>query len=206
MAEKILDIKVVGIVGSLRDGSYTRKAVELALDGAAQTGVRTSLIDLNDYDLIFVRRKYRDDDAPENVLALRHAVREAQGIILGTPEYHGSFSGVLKNALDLMGFEEFAGKIVGLIGVAGGTLGAVNALNGLQMVGRSMHAWIYPRMVSIPQAWSRFDNEGRLTDFKIADRLEDLGREVARFAALHTAEKHAEFLQAWEAAQPNPGG
>ncbi len=41
-------------------------------------------------------------------------VAGAQGIILGTPEYHGSFSGVLKNALDLMGFDEFEGKMIGL--------------------------------------------------------------------------------------------
>ena len=201
-----MNIKVVGIVGSLRPGSHTRKAVQLALDGATQTRATTELIDLAAYDLIFADRKYRDDDAPPNVLALRQAVRGAQGIILGTPEYHGSFSGVIKNALDLMGFEEFGGKILGLVGVAGGTLGAVNALTGLQMVGRSLHAWIYPRMVSIPQAWSHFDREGRLTDPRIADRLEDLGRQVAKFAALHTSEKHADFIKAWEAAQPNPGG
>jgi len=54
---------------------------------------------------------------------LREEVKQAHGIILGTPEYLGSYSGVLKNALDLMGFEEFEGKMLGLLGVSGGAMG-----------------------------------------------------------------------------------
>ena len=56
---------------------------------------------------------------PPGVGKLREEVRAAEGIILGTPEYHGGFSGVLKNALDLMGFDEFEGKMMGLVGVSG---------------------------------------------------------------------------------------
>ena len=194
------------MVGSLRPGSFTRRTVELALEGAAESGAATELVDLNDYDLIFANGKIADGDAPADVLRLRGVMREAHGFILGTPEYHGSFSGVLKNALDLMGFQEFSGKIVGLVGVSGGQLGAVNALTSLGMVGRALHAWIYPRMVSIPQAWKYFDRDGQLKDPDLVERLHAIGGEVVRFAVLHTVEKHAEFLQAWEEAQPNPGG
>ena len=62
--------------------------------------------------------------------------------ILATPEYHGGSSGVLKNALDLMGFDEFEGKMVGLVGVSGGRMGAVDALNTLRNIGRALHAWV----------------------------------------------------------------
>ncbi len=55
--------------------------------------------------------------------------RAAEGIILGTPEYHGGFSGVLKNALDLMGFDEFEVKMMGLVGVEGGGMGVLDALS-----------------------------------------------------------------------------
>lgn len=58
-------------------------------------------------------------------------MRQSAGIILGTPEYHGSFSGVLKNAIDLTGFKELEARIVGLAGVSGGRPGAVNALKEL---------------------------------------------------------------------------
>ena len=72
--------------------------------------------------------------------------------------------GVLKNAIDLMGFNEFQGKVVGLIGVAGGSTGAINGLNGLRTVGRALRAWVIPNQVSIPQAWEAFDKAGQLKD------------------------------------------
>lgn len=206
MLNTLPKIKIAGLAGSLRPGSFTRRTVELALEGAAASGATTELVDLNDYDLIFANGKIPDGEAPPDVLRLREVMRESQGFILGTPEYHGSFSGVLKNALDLMGFQEFSGKIVGLVGVSGGQLGAVNALTSLGQVGRALHAWIYPRMVSIPQAWKYFDRDGQLNDPDLVERLHAIGSEVVRFAVLHTVEKHAEFLKAWEEAQPNPGG
>src|SRR5206468_3630574 len=112
MSEKEPTIHVVGISGSLRAGSYTRRAVECALQGAADSGAQTQLIDLNEYQLIF--RAGKDETGyPDDVFRLRQHVKEAEGVVLGTPEYHGSFSGVLKNALDLMGFDEFEGKMIG---------------------------------------------------------------------------------------------
>ena len=132
------NIRVVGISGSLRDGSYTRQAVQVALRGAAELGAATRLLDLRDYALMFSTGRVDEETCPPDVLRLRRDLRAAQGIILGTPEYHASFSGVLKNALDLMGFEEFEGKMLGLVGVSGGRLGAINALNSLRMVGRAL--------------------------------------------------------------------
>ena len=198
-------IRVVGINGSLRDGSYTRLAVNLALQGAEEVGVQTQLIDLREYDLIFCSGKV-GDDAPPGVLRLRHEVSAAHGIFLGTPEYHGSFSGVLKKALDLMGFREFEGKIVGLVGVSGGKMGAVHALDGLRTVGRALHAWVTPEQVSIPQAWRLFDEVGSLKDAALEERVKEVGRQVARFAFLHHSHQTREFLDAWETAPENPGG
>ena len=199
-------VRVVGINGSLREGSYTRLALKLALQGAQEVGARTQLLELRDYELVFCNGKLGDDEAPPDVLRLRQAVRDAQGIILGTPEYHGSFSGVLKNALDLMGFEEFEGKMVGLVGVSGGKMGAINALNSLRMVGRALHAWVVPEQISIPQAWRTFDAAGNLKDPGLEGRLKDVGRQVARFAFLHNSEQVRDFLSMWESAPENPGG
>jgi NAD(P)H-dependent FMN reductase len=199
-------IRVVGINGSLRDGSYTRLAIDLALQGAEEVGAQTQLIDLREYDLVFCDGKVGDDDAPPDVLRLRQEVRQAHGIILGTPEYHGSFSGVLKNALDLMGFDEFEGKMMGLVGTSGGKMGAINALNSLRMVGRALHAWVVPEQISIPEAWRMFDATGNLKDPAMEDRLKEMGRQVARFAFLHSSEQAREFLHLWEIAPANPGG
>ena len=199
-------IHVVGISGSLRPGSYTRMAVELALRGAGESGVEATLIDLRDYDLPFSAGKEKLDSRYPDLARLRAQVRAAQGIILGSPEYHGSFSGVLKNALDLMGFEEFEGKMLGLVAVAGGKMGAVHTLNGLRLVGRSLHAWVVPEQVSISEVWKAFDAHGNLTDRHLDAALRRIGSQVARFANLHDSEHALEFLRLWESAPENPGG
>jgi len=65
-----------------------------------------------------------------DVERLRNTVKQADGLILATPEYHGGVSGVLKNALDLMGFEQLDSKVTGIISVLGGQSNS-NALNEL---------------------------------------------------------------------------
>lgn len=197
-------LNIIGICGSLRKGSYTRMALEIALQGAHELGAETRILNLNDYDLTFVDG--RDTPYPAGVLRLRADVSAADGILIGTPEYHAGMSGVLKNALDLMRFDEISGKMLGLIGVSGGTMGAVNALNSLRAVGRALHAWVIPQQITIPQAWKVFSEDGELQDEQIRERLLDVGRQVARFAFLHSSQEVQEFLRLWEQAPPNPGG
>lgn len=199
-------ISVVGICGSIRPDSYTRMTLKLALEGAREIGVKTKLIDLRDYHLIFCDGKEDESSYPEDVFKLRREVKQAAGIILATPEYHGGFSGVLKNALDLMGFDEIEGKMIGLVGVSGGAMGAANALDSLRTIGRALHAWLIPEQASIPEAWKVFDESGKMKNADLEDRVREVGRKVARFAYLHTSEKAQEFLRAWEGAPINPGG
>ena len=202
MAETV--IRIVGIAGSLRKGSYTRRAVETALAGAAEAGAETQLIDLAGYRLNFCDGKDESSYTP-GVFRLRDEVKQADGIILGTPEYHGSLSGVLKNALDLMGFDEFEGKMIGLVGVSGGRMGAFEALTTLRTVGRSLHAWVIPEQASVPEAWKVFADDGTIADPDIEQRLKEVGRQLARFTRLHKCENAIEFLKSWQKAQPNPG-
>jgi len=204
MSEKESPLRIAGISGSLRAGSYTRRAVEAALAGAAESGAQTRLIDLNGYNLIF-RAGQDETGYPSDVARLRAEIKQADGIILGTPEYHGSLSGVLKNALDLMGFDEFEGKMIGLVGVSGGQMGAFDALNTLRNIGRALHAWVIPEQASIPEAWKVFTEDGKIADPKLEKRLKDVGRQVARFAQLHKCEDALNFVRKWEEAPSNPG-
>lgn len=206
MENQYTNIHVIGISGSLRPQSYTRMAVQQALLGAEEVGATTGLVDLREYKLICSDGKRDESELPKEVLRLRDELRQAQGMIIGTPEYHGSFSGVLKNALDLMGFPEFEGKIIGLAGVAGGVMGATHSLDGLRVVGRALRAWVLPQQVSIPEAWKVFDASGAVKDQRIKERLISVGQQVARFAYLHSAEEALQFIQAWEHTPENPGG
>jgi len=199
------ELRIVGISGSLRPGSLTRAAVEIALGAAREKGAVTEMFDLQQVR-VACDGSTEDGGYPESVYRLRRTVKQAHGLILGTPEYHGSFSGVLKNALDLMGFEEFAGKMVGLISVAGGAMGGVAALSSLRSICRVLHAWVIPQQASVPFSFRAFNADGTIKDEKMHERVAEVGRQLVRFTYLHHSKEARSFLEAWEDAIPNPGG
>jgi len=172
-------------------------AVQYVLKGAEEEGAKVEVLDLTAYNLPYWGLE-REEANVKAVERFRKDLRASDGIILGTPEMHGSISGVLKNALDLAGTEEFEGKMVGLVGVAGGRMGAIEALSHLRAIGRSLHAWVVPAQVSIGDSAQAFNLNGEPTDPELGDRLKSVGREVAHFARLHKCENHAQFLREWE--------
>lgn len=164
-------IKVVGIVGSLRSDSYSSLALHQAMERVKGLGASTEILDLKEMKLPFCNG---GSDYPEfpDVEILRDKVKAADGLILATPEYHGSVSGVLKNALDLMSFEHLSGKVTGLISVLGGQSNS-NALNDLRIIVRWVHGWVIPEQIAIGQAWQAFDEpSGKLKDEKLAQRFD----------------------------------
>jgi azobenzene reductase len=88
-----------------------------------------------------------EQDHLESVIQLRKRVKEADGVILTSPEYHSGMSGVLKNALDFLGSEHFKHKPVALLAVAGGGKGGINALNNMRTVMRGVYANAIPRQL-----------------------------------------------------------
>ena len=168
---------VVAVVGSLRDASYTRVALERALTAAADVGATTELLDLRTLDLpVFDADDREAGDAP----VLTGAIAGADVILLGTPMYHGSYSGPLKNALDYCGFDEFENKTVGLLAVAGGSF-PVTALDHLRSVCRSVNAWVLPYQAAVPRAREVIE-DGEWTDPDLEERVAALGRRAVRFA------------------------
>jgi len=198
MKEVSVEVRVFGLVGSLRPESATRMAVRCALQGAGEAGANVELVDLATYGLPFLGRE-KEQGNLESVRRFRADLRAADGIILGSPELHGSISGVLKNALDLTSSEDFEGKMVGLVGVAGGKMGATESLSHLRTIGRSLRAWVIPTQASVGDSSSAFDSDGEPIDPKTRDRLKTVGRQVAHFARLHKCENHVQFLKEWEA-------
>lgn len=195
-------IRIVGLAGSLRAASATRMALRCALLGAEEAGAEVQLLDLGAYDLPFLGREH-EPTAAKAVGRFLADLRAADGVILGSPEIHGSISGVLKNALDLTSKALFEGKMVGIIGVAGGRMGASESLSHLRAIGRSLHAWVVPTQVSIAAADEAFDSRGEPANRAIAERLKSVGRQVAHFARLHKCENHLQFVKDWEGAAAN---
>jgi NAD(P)H-dependent FMN reductase len=176
---------VLAICGSLRDESATRVALSVALEEAASTGASTELLDLRQFDLPPLDAD-RDAEGQGDGRRLLAAVADADALLLGTPVYHGSYSGVLKNALDYCGFDEFEGKTVGLLGVAGGSF-PVTALDHLRSVCRALNCWVLPHQAALPRAYSHVvheDDSGRITDEGLDERVRVLGRRVVEYASI----------------------
>jgi NAD(P)H-dependent FMN reductase len=174
---------VLAICGSRRDESKTRVALETALDAAAQVGASTELLDLRALELPPLDAD-RDAEEQGDGAHLLERVRAADALVLGTPVYHGSYSGVLKNALDYCGFDEVEEKTVGLLAVAGGSF-PVTALDHLRSVCRALNCWVVPHQAAVPRAYSHVtfeDGEGRLTDDDLEERVRVLGRRVVQYA------------------------
>jgi NAD(P)H-dependent FMN reductase len=169
-------VKIVGISGSLRPESYSAQALNLVTTRVRALGAEVEILDLRTMSLPFCDGTDEYRDYPD-VEKLRKAVKEADGLILVTPEYHGSVSGVLKNALDLMGFEELSDKVTGLISVLGGQSNS-NALNDLRTIMRWVHAWVIPEQIAIAQAWKAFDQDGKLLDEKLSQRFDQFAQSL----------------------------
>ena len=173
----MVDTTVVGVCGSLREGSVSRIALRHALEAAADRGAETDLIDLRTLDLpLFDPDHDEAGDAPE----LTGRIREADAVVLATPMYHGSYSSPLKTAIDYCGFDEFEGKTVGLLAVAGGSF-PISALDHLRSVMRALDAWVLPYQAAVPNASSRV-SDGEFTDEKLADRVAQLGDRAVQYA------------------------
>jgi NAD(P)H-dependent FMN reductase len=173
--------QVVALCGSQRDGSYTRLALERALDAAERRGATTDLVDVGALDLpVFDPDRADAGDAPE----LRRRVRAADAVLLGTPMYHGSYSSTLKTALDYCGFDEFEETTVGLLVVSGGGF-PTPALEHLRSVARALDAWVLPHQVAIPDSHAAFE-DGRLTGEGLRERVETLGTDLVDYAGVES--------------------
>jgi FMN reductase len=169
-------VKILGIGGSLRSGSYSQMALRLAAQRVEALGAEVEILDLREMQLPFCTGGQEYPDYPD-VQRLQDAVRSADGLILATPEYHGSVSGVLKNALDLMSFDQLSDKVVGLISVLGGQSNS-NALNDLRVIMRWVHAWVIPEQIAVGQAWNAFNSEGKLLDEKLSQRFDQFAQSL----------------------------
>lgn len=179
---------VVGLGGTLRDGSRSLHAMEAALAAAEAAGASTERLALNELDLPLYRPGEPLDAYDPAVERMLDAVRRADAMIWSTGAYHGTLTGAMKNALDFLDFlggDEPAyldGRTIGLIAVAAGSGAGVNAINAMTHAAHALRAGVTSLSVPIPHASRVFDRQGRTTVDKWAGRLDRLGRLVVRRA------------------------
>ncbi|WP_435348384.1 NADPH-dependent FMN reductase [Haloarchaeobius sp. HRN-SO-5] len=174
---------VLAVSGSVREGSYTHSALEHVLAAAEAAGAETDMLDLRTAEVPLFDPDADDQGVGRSV----DRVRAADAVVLGTPVYHGSYSGVLKNFHDFCGFDEYEDTPVALVAVAGGgSYGST--LEHLRSTVRGVHGHVVPRQVGIRSASDKFERDadapdGRAcTDEDIADRLDSLGEAIVEAA------------------------
>ncbi|GAA4863336.1 NADPH-dependent FMN reductase [Saccharopolyspora cebuensis] len=182
-----MTVTVVGIGGSVRAGSQSERALHTALAGAREAGAEVHAITGDSLVLPFY-----DPHLPErtgNATALVEALRRADGVVLSSPGYHGTISGLIKNALDYV--EDLRqddtpyldGRAVGCIGLAHGWQATVTTLQALRSVVHALRGWPTPLGGAVNSAETRFDADGGTSDEKADAVLRTIGRQVVDFAA-----------------------
>jgi FMN reductase len=177
---------IVAVGGTLRPNSSTEMAMRQVLAAARGAGAETLLISGAALQLPM----YEPDNA-ERSEAARQLVAQlarADGVLLASPGYHGSISGLVKNALDyvedLRGDARpyLSGRAVGCIGVAGGWQAAVNSLNSLRDIVHALRGWPTPLGIAINTTESPFDAAGTCQVPRIAQALKLMAGEILEFA------------------------
>ncbi|MHA6798010.1 NADPH-dependent FMN reductase [Bounagaea algeriensis] len=181
-----MTVTVIGVGGSVRPDSQSERAMQVALSGAADAGAKVQAITGADLALPF----YDTDlaERTDKAVELISALRTADGVVLASPGYHGTISGLVKNALDYV--EDLreddrpylTGRAVGCIGIAYGWQATVLTLQSLRSVVHALRGWPTPLGGAVNSAETRFGPGGECADPKVTTTLRTIGQQVVEFA------------------------
>jgi FMN reductase len=183
---------IVGIGGTTRVGSSTEKALRFALGVAEEAGATTTIFAGEELSALPMY-------APENPARTETAellaaeLRRADGIIIASPGYHGSVSGLVKNALDYV--EDlrddprsyFDGLAVGCIATGAGWQAIVATLQQLRTIAHALRGWPTPLGAAINSTQKVFGPDGDVVDERARFQLTTVAQEVMQFASFKLA-------------------
>jgi len=180
------NVSILGICGSLRQGSYNRAALRTAV-AVKPANMTVTVADISTIPLY--NEDVRQEGFPPPVETLRQQIKAADGLLIACPEYNYSMTGVLKNAIDWASRppdQPFAGKPLAIIGAAAGMAGSARAQYDLRRscVFLDVHVVNKPEVL-IGQAQNKFDAQGNLTDDVARNLMRELMVNLANFALLH---------------------
>ena len=169
-------VRILGVPGSLRAKSLNRGLIRAARE-LAPAGVEVVEYDVRSLPLYDADVEAEGD--PQPVAEFKQAIREADALLLATPEYNRSTSGVLKNAIDWASrpslASPLAGKLVGIMGASAGLRGTGRAQEHVrEALASSRTRTLEEPRVLVPEAYAKFDAQGRLTDGETRSQVAEL--------------------------------
>ncbi|MEQ1547805.1 MAG: NAD(P)H-dependent oxidoreductase [Chakrabartia sp.] len=178
---------IVGLGGSGSATGTTERILRRALDAAERGGAETLYFDGKALDMPMYSW---GGERTEKATSLIDALRRADGVIIASPGYHGTVSGLIKNALDYvedMAKDDrvyFEGRAVGLIAVAAGWQATGSTLATLRSITHALRGWPTPMAVAINSATPVFGDDDVITDASTATQLNVLAGQVVDFARM----------------------
>jgi FMN reductase len=183
---------IIGLGGTTRSGSSSELVLRAALAEAARLGAETELIAGPD----LVLPLYAPEDPARDPAARRmiDLIQRCDGLIIASPGYHGSISGMIKNALDYI--EDLRqderpyldGRAVGCVSCAYGWQATGSVLAALRSIVHALRGWPTPLGIGVNTLGPLFDADGACTDAALSGQLAILATQVVSFAHKHAAE------------------
>lgn len=182
---------IVGVGGTTREDSSSERAVRAVLREAEDAGARTELFGADRIELPMYAPE-RPRRVPAAVTFVE-AVRQADGLVIASPGYHGGLSGLVKNALDYI--EDLRederpyldGRAVGCVACAYGWQATTTTLVSLRSVVHALRGWPTPLGIAMNSANRVFGEDGTIVDESLAGQTRALAEQVVRFARVHAA-------------------
>jgi len=177
----------VAISGTSRPDNYTFHALAVVRDELTKNGASVDHFDARELSLSFPGSPPTDD-----ARRLKQAIENCSGVVIVTPEYHGSFAAMTKLIIENLGFPSvLAKKPVALLGVAGGRIGAIKSLEQLRAVCAHTGAVVIPGSVSVAGVRAAFNAEGACLDQDVETSLRGLATGLMDFVKDFVCPKYA---------------
>ncbi len=182
--------KILAFAGSLRGGSFNKKLVRIAAEGARAAGADVTELDLRDIPMPFYDGDIeREQGLPPNAKLFKRLLVEHQGMLVSSPEYNTAITAVLKNVIDWASRAEpgepphvaFRGKVGGIMSASPGNFAGVRSLAMLRGLLSHLGVIIVPTNLGIAHANEAFDADGNLKDERQRETIRSIGAEVVSF-------------------------
>jgi FMN reductase len=180
-------MKVATLLGTSRPNNLTQHALSLVEDELVKLGTQPERFDPRGKRLPFPGEEGEFPDAQ----TLDATVRDAIGVVIATPEYHGTFPAMLKLMLENMGFPSaLSGKPVVLLGCAAGRIGAIKTLEQVRSVCSHTGALVLPTPVSVAGVNRVFDAQGNCTDEPTEKAVRSVAKTLTDYINRHVCPAH----------------
>ncbi len=190
--------KVLVFAGSTRRDSHNKKLARVAADAARAAGAEVTRIDLAELPMpLYDGDLEAREGVPPNARKFKDLMKAHQGLLIASPEYNSSISGVLKNTIDWASRQEpgepplacFHNKVAGLMAASPGALGGLRGLITLRSILGNISVLVVPEQLAVSKANDAFTPDGKLADAKQQASVEKIAGRVVSLLSKLNAER-----------------